>query len=71
MNTATKTIEFGSFCIEMYARQHKISGAAVARRFEQYGVIDYLLANYEALHTQGWNYIFPLLEEFMAGQEEK
>ena len=34
MDTMTKTAEFVSFCIEMYAREYGISGAEVAHLFE-------------------------------------
>lgn len=66
MDTTTKTAEFVSFCIEMYAREYGISGAEVAQLFEQNGIIDYLFDNYAALHTQGWEYIVPLLHEFVS-----
>ncbi|MDR1454000.1 MAG: DUF3791 domain-containing protein [Candidatus Margulisbacteria bacterium] len=71
MNTETKKTEFVSFCIEMYAKQNKVSGAAAAKWFEQSGAINYLFANYEALHTQGWNYILAAIENFIAAEEKK
>ena len=69
MDATTKTVEFVSFCIEMYAREHGISGADVAELFERNGIIDYLFENYEALHTQGREYIVPLLHEFVSKKE--
>lgn len=63
MNKETKTIEFISFCIEMYAKKHAVSGSYIAQAFEKAALIDFLMDNYEELHTQGENYIIPLLEE--------
>jgi hypothetical protein len=56
-------VAFVSFCIEMYARQNRLSGADVMRQFEDSGVLDYLFDNYEALHTQGWGYILAMINE--------
>jgi len=58
-------LEFVSFCIETYARKNKVSGAVVAERFYETGVLDYLFAGYDMLHTQGPGYILPLIDEFM------
>ncbi|GHU16523.1 hypothetical protein FACS1894163_06040 [Spirochaetia bacterium] len=54
-------VAFVSFCIEMYAKEFQLSGATVIQEFEHSGVLDYLFKNYEALHTQGWGYILPLI----------
>ena len=64
----TKVTEFVSFCIEMYAMKHNLSGAVVASRLSDAGLVDYLYDNYEALHTQGTGYIVPLLDELLAGK---
>ncbi|MFI3256662.1 MAG: DUF3791 domain-containing protein [Spirochaetales bacterium] len=65
MNKETKIIEFVSFCIEMYAKKHVVSGSDIAQAFEKASLIDFLITNYEELHTQGENYIIPLLEEML------
>jgi hypothetical protein len=62
-------VAFVSFCIERYALQTRLSGTEVIQQFERTGVLDYLFNNYEALHTQGWGYIFPAINEYM-GREE-
>jgi hypothetical protein len=59
-------VAFVSFCVERYAAQTRRSGAEVIQQFEHTGVLDYLFDNYEALHTQGWGYIFPVINEYMA-----
>ncbi len=70
MNKETKEIEFVSFCIEMYAKKYSISGSVVAELFEKSNILDYLLKNYEELHTQGENYIIPLIEDFLAEKQK-
>ena len=69
MDEKTKVVEFVSFCIEMYARQTGMSGAVVTELFETHGLLDYLFDNYEALHTQGKEYIIPLLQDFISKKE--
>jgi hypothetical protein len=60
-------VAFVSFCVEMYARQNRLSGADVMRQFEETRIVEYLFDNYEALHTQGWGYILPLINERLVG----
>jgi hypothetical protein len=69
MDKPPADVAFVSFCIERYAAQTRRSGADVIQQFEHTGVLDYLFNNYEALHTQGWGYIFPVINDYMAGQE--
>ncbi|MDR1899531.1 MAG: DUF3791 domain-containing protein [Treponema sp.] len=68
MDKQSADTAFVSFCVEMYARQNRLSGADVMRQFENSGVVDYLFDNYEALHTQGWGYILPLIKTRMTEQ---
>ena len=49
----------------MYARDYGMSGSETAELFEQNHIIDYLFANYLELHTQGKEYIVPLLHGFI------
>jgi hypothetical protein len=60
--------EFVSFCIEMYAQKNVVSGSEVMDTFVKTGVLDYLFANYELLHTQGWPYILALINEYIEKQ---
>ncbi|MHC6203605.1 DUF3791 domain-containing protein [Breznakiellaceae bacterium SP9] len=65
MNRQKAQTTFVSFCIEMYAQAFQLSGTAVIDIFERSGVLDYLFTNYEALHTQGWSYILPLISGYL------
>jgi hypothetical protein len=66
MNRQSADVAFVSFCVEMYARENRLSGADVMRQFEKTLIVDYLFDNYEALHTQGWGYILPLINGLLA-----
>ena len=65
MNADSKVIEFVSFCIEMYAREFNMNGAETSSTFEKKGIIDYLINNYQELHTQGKEFLLPLLHDFV------
>jgi len=49
--------KFLVYCLETYKAAKNMSGRQVMEMFKQYGVIDYILSCYEALHTTGTNYI--------------
>lgn len=69
MSETGKLLEFISFCLEMYAARGSISGKEAMERFKRYGVVEYLERNYEALHTQGFGWILPAIDDYIAGQE--
>ena len=71
MSDSTRILEFISFCIEMCACRDSISGRDVLSRFRRFGVLDYLERNYETLHTQGFGYILPMIDDYIARQEAK
>ena len=52
-----KSTKFLVYCIEIYKAAFKISSREVIRIFSQYGVMDYLVECYGALHTTGPEYI--------------
>jgi len=39
MEPATELLEFISFCIEIYAKKHHLSGSKVAGLFEKNGIL--------------------------------
>ena len=63
--------EFLAFCIEAYKSKLGVSGAKVAEYFEDTGLLDFLLDNYEALHTVGREQLIAEVERFLAGREGK
>ena len=71
MDATSKVIEFVSFCIEMYSREYNMAGEVVSSDFEKRGIIDYLFDNYQELHTQGKEFLLPLLHDFITKENQK
>ena len=60
---------FLSFCVEAYKMRHHMIGEAVLALFDSKGVTQYLLDNFEVLHTQGERWIVDDIDEFMQTQK--
>ena len=61
-----KQAEFLSFCIESYkAMMGGISGMKIANFFEEFGVIDYLLENYDTLHELDHQQLLDKIRSFL------
>lgn len=58
-------IYFVAFCVELYKNAHGISGARAAQDLSQHGVLEYLVENYEVLHTQSHTWILDEIENQM------
>ncbi len=69
VDDSVKTLEFVSFCVEMYAQENKMSGGDVIELFEQTGLLSYLSKNYEMLHTQGKQWILCNISDFLKAKE--
>ncbi|MCL2186672.1 MAG: DUF3791 domain-containing protein [Treponema sp.] len=54
MNKETK---FLIYCLEIYKTANNLSGRQIMQLFSQYGIIEYILKCYGALHTTGPEYI--------------
>ena len=63
--------EFIAFCIEIYKMKLGVSGAKVAEYFEDIGLLDFLLENYDMLHTLGREQLIGEMERFLAPREGK
>ena len=61
----SKTLEFKAFCFEAYRSSKKLSGRETIDLFKKYGVLDYLEACYDVLHTTGRNYIIEDIDIFI------
>jgi len=64
-----KQTYFLTFCIEQYKHAKNMDGMAVKHLFDQIGVTEYLINNYEVLHTQGKQWILDDIEDFIKGRE--
>ena len=57
------------YCIEIYKTAYKISGREVMQIFTQYGILDYILKCYDALHTTGPQYIIEDISSLITGNK--
>lgn len=64
-NHEEQVIEFISFCIENFKVAHKMHGKEVANLFNEKGVIEFLISDYDILHTQGKEYILSEITRFL------
>ena len=48
--------KFPAYCVEIYKSAKKMTGKEVFNLFEEYGVLDYVIGCYGALHTTGAQY---------------
>ena len=69
MNPTHDEILFVSFCVEMYARRHEMSGEAVMRLFDGLGVCEFLVESYDPLHSLDREAILDEIEVFMKGAQ--
>jgi len=63
--SASKEIKFLIFCIEEYKLEKGLRGSQTLDLFTRYGVSDYILACYEALHTTGRQYLMEDIDGFI------
>ena len=69
MDNATK---FLVYCVEIYKTANKLSGKQVIEVFNRYGILEYIVSCFAALHTTGPEYIIEdiasLIEERRKGE---
>jgi len=63
--------KFLIFCLEIYKTAKKLTGKQVMALFQRYGITEYVLACYEALHTIGTNYIIEDIDLFIQARQEE
>jgi len=62
MDNAAK---FLIYCVEIYKTKNELSGKQVMQLFDQYGINEYILNCYNALHTTGPEYIINDITELI------
>jgi hypothetical protein len=65
----SKQGEFLIYCLEMYRMAKKMTGKQAIELFKKYGVSDYVMSYYEALHTTGWQYIVEDIDLFVEARQ--
>jgi hypothetical protein len=61
--------KFLVYCVEIYKSAKKMTGKDVFNLFEKYGVLDYVLDCYGALHTTGAQYTIEDIDAFIASRQ--
>jgi len=61
--------KFLVYCLEVYKSAKNMNGREVIEMFKRYGVADYILSCYEALHTSGRNYIIEDIDLFVEARQ--
>lgn len=57
------------YCMERYRYFKRLSGAEVAKTFEEYGVYDYITKYFESLHTMGDRCIVQDIDDYISGRQ--
>jgi len=57
--------KFLVYCLEMYRAAKNLTGKQAIDLFKQYGISDYVISCYEALHTTGTSYIVEDIDLFI------
>ena len=61
---------FLAFCIEQYKQRHDLTGEQAMQTLDHYGVLEYLEACYEPLHTQSAQWILEDIDEFIEKRKQ-
>jgi type II restriction/modification system DNA methylase subunit YeeA len=68
MDNVTK---FLVYCVEIYKTSYKLNGRQVMQLFTQYGIPEYIVSCYGALHTTGPEYIIEDIAGLIADRRQK
>ena len=61
---------FLAFCIEQYMNEKRLSHEEAMSLFTEFGVLDYLAAHFEILHTQSRQWIIEDIDEYIKERKE-
>ena len=64
-NVPDAVFEFYTYCLENYAIRNQISGLRAWVAFKESGADDYVIDNYDLLHTQGLEYVLDDIRRFI------
>ena len=60
-----QVFEFYAYCLENYATRKRVSGMQAWVLFKETGANEYVIDNYDLLHTQGVDYILDDIQRFI------
>ena len=64
-NISKEVFDFYTYCLENYAISKRISGLSAWTIFKESGADDYVIENYDLLHTQGLEYLLDDIQRFI------
>ena len=62
--------EFYTYCLENYATLKRISGIQAWGLFKETGADEYVIDNYDLLHTQGIDYVLDDIQRFISRRKK-
>lgn len=65
MEVPKEVFEFYTYCLENYATHKRIGGMQAWVLFKESGADEYIIGNYDLLHTQGVDYILDDIQRFI------
>ena len=65
----SETIRFKVFCLEQYKNAHGLSGRKAMEQFTQYGVLEYISAFFDVLHSHGGKYVVQDIDMFIESRQ--
>ncbi len=65
----SKESNFLIYCMERYRHFNGLSGADVAKTFEEYGIYGYITKYFESLHTMGDHCIVQDIDDYTAASQ--
>jgi hypothetical protein len=65
----SKEGKFLIFCLEIYKVAKQLTGKQVIELFSTYGITDYILSCFEALHTTSTQYIVEDIDLFVEARQ--
>lgn len=64
-DVSKEVFEFYTYCLENYAIRKRISGMRAWLCFKESGADEYIIDNYDLLHTQGMDYILDDIQRYI------
>ena len=68
-NISKEVFEFYAYCLENYASCHRISGMRAWVLFKESGADEFIVQNYDLLHTQGIEYVLDDIQRYINRRE--
>lgn len=65
LDVSKEVFEFYTYCVENYATQKRVSGMQSWVTFKETGADEYVINNYDLLHTQGIEFVLDDIQRFI------